>query len=177
MLSKVVRAPIIGFIYLIALMEIVMDSIANTIASLLSWDKLQLVASLVAFIAAQVILLTASMAIFPQIALSLCLGTLAGFAYWGYHQTHVNPRVETHTETVEQLIPYDQWPDQCYVCNSDIEHDMNVRGQLAIHKGEEEAKTKAAPLCESCTLTYSTLMDNHDTLVDIYDRRDRPVEL
>jgi hypothetical protein len=54
---------------------------------------------------------------------------------------------------------------------------MRIRGQFVIHKGESQAKTKAVPLCEECTWTHSTLVDNHDALVGIYDEREQPTEL
>lgn len=74
-------------------------------------------------------------------------------------------------ETESEIIPYENWPDSCYVCNGEIPDDMRTRGQFAINKGESVSMTKSIGLCEECTWTYSTLLDNHDELVRIYDDR------
>lgn len=136
-------------------------------------ETVHLAVIFIAFVGAQAALIVGAV---PAIAGSAGLGLLAGFAFWGW-MTVKNPPTQYDKVVESEIIPYDQWPNECYVCGDEIPDDMEYRGQFVIHKGESEAKTKAAPLCESCTWTYSTLMDNHEALVGAYDRRGNPVDL
>lgn len=162
-----------------------LEAMINQIASFFDWCFQQMTSETGAlgimagsFVVAQVALL----GLIPPLLGAIALGLLAGTAMGkGYIQNkaqgieHVTSNNDPIVET--EIIPYDQWPDKCYVCHDDIPDDMEIRGQFVIHKGESESRTKAVPLCESCTWTHSTLVDNHDTLVEIYDERDEPTEL
>lgn len=88
-----------------------------------------------------------------------------------------NTRTEIREREVEKIVPYEQWPEQCYSCGDEIPESMEYRGQYVVHKGEDAAKTKAVGLCEECTWTYSTLVDNHERFIDPLDCRNDPIEL
>lgn len=153
-----------------------MQTVADGVLTVLGKKWLQAGLLFNTFIIAQVAIILGSSTLLT-IAGGLALGVLSGFALWGWMIVH-NPPVETHTETVERIVPYDQWPDKCYVCGKDIDSDMELRGQFVIHKGESEAETRAVPLCEECTWTYTTLTEWHDELVaGVYDRRGDPIDL
>lgn len=169
---KVIDKIIVTFKQLFDLFTGMLQSIVKA----LTHPKVHLLLMAASFIGAQAVIVFGGVAFPFSIAGAACLGLLAGFAVWGW-KIQQDPPVKTHTETIQEIVPYDQWPDQCYVCNDDIPDGMNYRGQYVVHKGEGESQTKAVPLCEECVWTYSTLMDNHDTLVGIYDCRDDPVEL
>lgn len=133
---------------------------------------------LVLFVATQASLI----GLIPTFIGSLAFGAFAGIAISKVFIATRRPKMDHVTSdsspVVEtELVPYSKWPDECYACLNEIPDDMEIRGQFVIHKGESESQTKAVPLCESCTWTYSTLVDNHDTLVEIYDERDEPTEL
>ncbi len=169
--------------HLIAVIEILIGAyrvivdMAKQLARFAANKFVQGIVLLVAFAVVQVAILLGVSSVPLSIGASLCLGLLGGAGVWGWRLLH-EPPVEKHTETVEKLVPYDQWPDQCYVCNSDIDGDMKVRGQFVVHKGQSEAETKAAPLCEECTWTYTTLAEYDEQLVsDVYDCRGEPVDL
>lgn len=91
--------------------------------------------------------------------------------------THPQPQ-HTHkssnSSSEDNIIPYDAWPDECFACSTEIDDDMDIRGQFVVHKGDSVAQTKAVPLCEECTWTYSTLVDNSEPITEICD--DRRVE-
>lgn len=85
--------------------------------------------------------------------------------------------IKTETKTETKIIPYDAWPDSCVACGEDIPDSMELRGQFAVHRNESTSGTKSGGLCNECTRTYSTLVDNHTHLVDVYDKSEEPVEL
>lgn len=107
----------------------------------------------------------------PVMAASVGLGLLIGQAMRGLLQTST---FETRTETIDKIVPYDNWPDSCYACDNELGH---VRGQLVIHKGEDTNQMKAVGLCENCTRTHSTMLDYSDRFAEIYDMRGEPEEL
>lgn len=86
-------------------------------------------------------------------------------------------RSATETKTETKIIPYDKWPDSCVACGEDIPDSMELRGQFTVHRNESTSGTKSGGLCNECTRTYSTLVDNHTHLVDVYDKSEEPVEL
>lgn len=88
-----------------------------------------------------------------------------------------NQPVSKEVETKKEIVPYNQWPDECYVCNDNIPENMSIRGQYVVHKGESNTQMKAIPLCESCTWTHATLLDNHDRMTKIFDERENETEL
>jgi len=166
-------------------MEIMVNGLANRLASFFDWvfaaawsNKALAVAMMACFVVAQLAIL----GLIPGIIGGLALGGLAGTAIGKVFIENRGPDIDhvmsDNSPVVEtELVPYDKWPDECYVCRDDIPDDMEIRGQFVIHKGESEAETKAVPLCEECTWTHSTLIDNHDHLVGIYDERQEPTEL
>ena len=161
------------------------EAMINQIASFFDWCFKQMSSDTGAlgvmagsFVVAQVALLGLIPPILGGIALGLLTGTAIGKGYIQNKTPDLKNVTSNNDPIVEtEIIPYDQWPDECYVCHDDIPDDMEIRGQFVIHKGESESRTKAVPLCESCTWTHSTLVDNHDTLVEIYDERGKPSEL
>lgn len=78
-------------------------------------------------------------------------------------------QVEKETETI---VPYEDWPTECYGCGESITDDMDVRGQFVVHKGESVANTKAVGLCDECTWTGSTVVDNMYQFTEPFDGRD-----
>lgn len=163
----------------------VFEDMIQALASFFDWcfhemtsDKGSLGVMAGCFFVAQVAMLGFIPPIFGGFALSGLAGTAIGKVYiqnQGPDMDHVIDNSDPVVET--EIVPYDKWPNECYVCRSDIPDDMDIRGQFVIHKGESQSKTKAIPMCEECTWTHSTLVDNHDTLVGIYDERQQPTEL
>lgn len=161
--------------------QTIADSIAAIVGHVMESDGALLGLLVALFISTQVALIGLVPTIFGSIVFSIFAGISIGKLYV-YDPTpdmdHMDHAVSDSTPVVEtELVPYDKWPDECYVCRDDIPNDMEIRGQFVIHKGESEAETKAVPLCEECTWTHSTLVDNHDTLVKIYDERTEPTEI
>ncbi len=128
-----------------------------------------------------IIVLGALLSVIPTIIGPPALGVLVGTALGQLHTNSTNSSGTTDTTSdntsAKSIIPYEQWPDECYVCHDSINRDMDIRGQFVVHKGESKSETKAVGLCEECTWTHSTLVDNHDTLVSIYDDRTEPATL
>jgi hypothetical protein len=107
----------------------------------------------------------------PTIAGSIALGLLAGQAFRPILQSS---NIQTKTVTTEQIVPYNDWPDECYGCGAEL---GAIRGQLAIHKSEDSDDMKAVGLCEECTRTHSTLLDYSDRVQEMFDHRGNPEEI
>lgn len=116
--------------------------------------------------------------IFGSAALGIFAGLSIGKLYIYAPASSIDDVTTRNNSIVEtEIVPYNSWPDKCYICDDEVEEDMEIRGQFVVHKGESESQTKAVPLCEECTWTHSTLIDNHDMLVGIYDERQETTEL
>lgn len=162
---------------IVAMFQKIMDTIASTFNKIPPEKGLFVVMTIT-------LLLTqaAIMGIIPTMVGAIAFGIFSGFSIGKIFieqredsSNHI--RTKTETEVKEKIIPYDSWPDDCYTCGEDIDENMEYRGQFVVHKGESDIKTKAVPLCEECMWTHSTLIDNHDRLVETYDGRVEPEEL
>lgn len=100
-----------------------------------------------------------------------------GAAVFGAFAVHglSDNSTEVETQIEEEIIPYKDWPDSCYACPNDI--DDELRAQFVVHREESEAGLRAVGLCNECALTYSTVLDNHDILLDAYDKTDDPIDI
>ena len=120
----------------------------------------------------------------PSTVGSLSFGIFAGVCFgkvWieqaGAKRRRDRSNTTTSSNTEKEIIPYENWPDSCVACGKEIPDSMELRGQFCVHRDESVADTKAGGLCSECTRTYSTLVDNHTQLLDIYDKSEDPVEL
>jgi len=83
-------------------------------------------------------------------------------------QTDTSTQAKT-VEVEKEVVPYQSWPDTCYACNKEITESMEKRSQFAVHKGESLDEVKSVPLCDECTWTYSTMIDSHGKLTQIWE--------
>jgi len=151
-----------------------MQTIADTIASGVDWTFGAMTSekgTMFIALAGLVVGMLALQGWVPVIAGSIALGLLAGQAFRPILQTST---VRTKTETIDKIVPYNDWPDECYGCGQTL---GSVRGQLAIHKGESTDQMKAVGLCETCTRTHSTLLDYSDRVQEAFDHRGEPEEI
>lgn len=80
----------------------------------------------------------------------------------------------TTTNTVETIVPYDDWPNDCHTCDSKL---GEMRAQFVVHKGDNPNQMKAIALCESCARVHGTIIDYDDEFAQLFDNRDEPDEL
>lgn len=87
---------------------------------------------------------------------------------------HENTNSVTSTKKEKELVPYDDWPNDCYACGSEL---GQVRAQFVVQKGESVNKLKAVGVCDACARTHSALLDYSDRLDKIYNMRGEPEEI
>jgi hypothetical protein len=158
------------FRVLIDMMQVVMDAISNAVSGvfdILTTERGTIFVTLVGMVFSMLAL----QGWVPVIVGSVALGLLAGQAFRPLLQTSSN---STRTETIEKMVPYNEWPNECYACGQPL---GSVRGQLVVHKGDNANSLKAVGLCETCTRTHSTLLDYSDEMEEIFDSRGDPEEL
>lgn len=122
-------------------------------------------------VAGMVVGILALLGFLPTIVGSIALGLLAGQSLRPILQTS---NIQTRTERIEKMVPYDSWPDECYGCGQTL---GSVRGQFVVHKDDDPNSLKAVGLCETCTRTHSTLLDYSDVVAESFDHRDEPEEI
>lgn len=163
------------------MLQIVVRHVSDAVAYVNS--KITRVRYLVVHVLACMVITQLSIAgiMFGPVVGGVAVGSIAGIAIaeaFFRERDSGDIQINDTERVVEtEVVPYDEWPSDCYSCGKDIEKSMEVRGQFVVHKGQSEAETKAVGVCESCVWTYGTLFDNADELTRIYDHRGDPVEL
>ena len=126
---------------------------------------------MVVTVGSMVIIMSSLQGLIPAAAGSIALGLLGGYSMRPLFNT-----VETRTKTVtvEEIIPYNDWPNDCYGCGNTL---GEKRGQFVVQTGEESNNIKAVGLCKKCTRTHSTLLDYSEKFNKLYDMRGEPEEI
>lgn len=70
-----------------------------------------------------------------------------------------------------KIVPYNEWHEECYACDRNIEQTSNNRGQFVVHRYESTEHTAAVGLCAKCTRHFSTLIENWEQFEPTMDVR------
>lgn len=119
------------------------------------------------------------MGLLPQAVGSSVLGILAGRAFIleftnNQKRSSSRTRQTSKVRTVEKKpLPYEEWPDYCHSCGTELDEDMRRRGQFVVQRGDESGDDMlSVGLCRECARTYATLLDTNLIGLNLDDRPD-----